>query len=286
MDLIKIFKGKGKFNQIINNSDDDDNDNVNPYNQIKNGKVKRNALSDSQANNKDICSFEKIVIPRYKIELSQVNWEYIIINEDNIIQNKTKIDFYICNICTNLINDPRKCSLCDKFFCRKCIENSRLVSNRCSSCRQESEIIHISKTEKNILDIMIIKCPFNCGKEFSYEQMDQHLNQCTHATYIFTCELCQDSFKIMNNCLETIKNHDNYCKEISYECSNCFDILKENQLEEHKLHCNYKYKRCDCCFIYYPQRYSKAHSDFYCEEMKKFYEMIIKISRKIDALNY
>src|SRR5687768_2638197 len=42
-----------------------------------------------------------------------------------------------CTICLNILEDPLEAPCCSNCFCRKCLQQSLAVSERCPVCRKE-----------------------------------------------------------------------------------------------------------------------------------------------------
>ncbi len=239
---------------------------------------------------KDICKFQvqvftRINKPNYKRDNIPFNWKDKIFDEDSIIKNKPIDDFFICCICSNIAIDPVKCSHCEKLNCNSCIEDwlKRNPNQNCISCRNEYKKLDIGRNEMNIIKNIILKCPFDCEVVFPYEKLDKHIsNDCEKIRKKFTCDLCYESFIVENNCQDEITIHDNNCKKIKYECSNCSKHLSLDCIDDHKLKCKEKIRSCKKCSVNYFEKYSSAHDNFYCERISK---LIIIITSLISLLN-
>ncbi len=230
--------------------------------------------------------FNKLAIPRYKIETEQIDWSLRIFDSDSIVENKPSTDFYLCEICQNIIISPKKCSECEKLFCGKCIESWLLKNNenKCTRCRKDFELREIGFNEKCLLNNMIVECPFNCGEKFLYEKLEHHLKNCTQIIRKYTCELCQMSIDLKNENLNELSNHNENCLGILYECFNCFKKFYKDSLEDHENLCKERLKKCSNCRLNYYEKFSSAHDSFYCEKINFLLNFIISLSRRIQLI--
>ena len=41
-----------------------------------------------------------------------------------------------CQVCMNLVNDPKQCAFCDKLYCSKCIQHWLKQNQNCPNCKE------------------------------------------------------------------------------------------------------------------------------------------------------
>ena len=101
----------------------------------------------------DISKFNENSInfdPKYDVEIMIPKLSEINIGEELILKNKPTNDFFLCNICLNIIINPKMCYECEDFFCSSCIDNYLSKKKECPTCRKTFEPMKIYRHIKKI----------------------------------------------------------------------------------------------------------------------------------------
>jgi hypothetical protein len=105
----------------------------------------------------------------------------IIVNQDFF---NTVKELLTCAICTGVILDPKQCQTCENTFCNKCITKWMLKSKTCPYKCTTMSIKECTRAIRNLLDKLVIKCPFDClsdDSSYSYDALIKHLKSCNKA---------------------------------------------------------------------------------------------------------
>jgi hypothetical protein len=101
--------------------------------------------------------------------------EYI--NNDTLIENeisKMLKPQLTCPLCNNILIDPLMCMVCQKAYCKKCIDNSINKDKKCS-CENPNYQKYLSKIE--MLSSLKFIC-VGCGKDITYNEAQKHHDSC------------------------------------------------------------------------------------------------------------
>ena len=99
----------------------------------------------------------------------------------------TSVDFHIndaelfCHLCKNLLISPKKCSICNFYFCEFCFDNE----NKLHECKN-NKMIEIEDRIKLKLDKVIIICP-TCQERISLFNYPSHC-RIIHRKKCFNCD--------------------------------------------------------------------------------------------------
>ena len=96
-----------------------------------------------------------------------------IYNKNEAINLKDSIS---CPICFNILISPVQCSICNKCFCKQCIEKYENSKNTCPF-RCINPKYNENKFVNNILSILKFKCKNGCGKLISYDNLEKHYDE-------------------------------------------------------------------------------------------------------------
>jgi hypothetical protein len=83
--------------------------------------------------------------------------------------------FFVCSICSKVLNDPMECNKCDTPFCGDCIETWKQSNDRCpgkDSC-VSPEYIPMHRFVKNLLGEHRFFCPMESCQFNKKVQLDQ-----------------------------------------------------------------------------------------------------------------
>jgi hypothetical protein len=108
------------------------------------------------------------------------------LDTQNIINQEffyTVKELLTCIICKGVILDPKQCQTCENTFCNMCISKWMLKSKTCPYKCSTLAIKNCTRAIRNLLDKLIIKCPFDCNNEiqFNYDTLLKHLKTCNRA---------------------------------------------------------------------------------------------------------
>jgi hypothetical protein len=90
-----------------------------------------------------------------------------------------------CPICLTAADEPFETSCCGHIFCSSCIQG--ITNSKCPICRCERFTFRENKFVKNLLNSIIVKCPFGCEKSIKVSNTKIHRYQCNES--IFKCSL-------------------------------------------------------------------------------------------------
>ena len=65
--------------------------------------------------------FKMFPHPQPKAKKANANSSMMLQQQSNQVQTSAMHDDLSCQVCMNLVNDPKQCSVCDKLYCSKCI---------------------------------------------------------------------------------------------------------------------------------------------------------------------
>ena len=99
------------------------------------------------------------------------------INNDTLIENdvtrmlKSSI---ICPLCNNILITPFMCMVCQKVYCKKCIDDPNNKDKKCT-CEGANYQKCIGKND--ILSALKFTC-VGCSKEIKYDEAQKHHDSC------------------------------------------------------------------------------------------------------------
>lgn len=99
-------------------------------------------------------------------------------------------EYFKCSACHELIKEFFESECCGKLYCSTCV--GKLVNVPCEFCNDD---LHFSKNSfaERIVKLIKVSCKYNCGQQFSYDEMRVHLLNCSNK--IFECSFKNCSFK-------------------------------------------------------------------------------------------
>jgi hypothetical protein len=113
-----------------------------------------------------------------------------------------------CQICLNIVYPvPVSCSKCYKMFCKTCIDEWKVIKNRCpNGC--EYEEAKVNQMILNLLNKILLSCSIKgCTKKIYYEDYLKHIDMCESRNY--QCKGCN-----LKGSKTIIASHVNLCDEI------------------------------------------------------------------------
>ena len=82
----------------------------------------------------------------------------------NLDEVHVLLDFVKCQICSNLLKNPKECLGCRLCFCEECIVQSLLLQNYCPQCfEKEPYFSNVSRSIMQMLNNFKIKCMNTMG---------------------------------------------------------------------------------------------------------------------------
>lgn len=205
----------------------------------------------------------------------------MIITEDLIVSDKPKIDFHICKICYSLVREPISCNDCDEIFCLYCVEESKKSNNKCPHCRKTFNERKLNKFNKNIINELIIECPFDCRNKIKYEFFTKHLENCGNIPKIYNCKLCKKSLNTENKGLDLIEMHKQTCEKIVLKCGNCDNKVNKEDWELHNKNCEKRISKCLKCSRVVLDKFINEHIQNDCKLFCEVVNVLKVVLKKI-----
>ena len=139
------------------------------------------------------------------------------------------IEELICPICEYLVWDAKMCKVCEKSYCKVCINKWLLKSTGKCPNRCKYETIELSRTIKNLLNKVQIKCLNNekgCNEMIGYEQYENHYKNCNYN--LWKCKGCG-----LQDIKQKILAHIDDCDKNKEQCPYCKQFFKLQQYLNH-----------------------------------------------------
>ena len=96
------------------------------------------------------------------------------------IYNKSHVenmkDLITCPICLNILLSPVQCNICNKCFCKLCIDNYNDSKNKCPFRCQFPHYLE-NKYVNNVLSILKFKCKNGCNQIINYDDLGKHYEE-------------------------------------------------------------------------------------------------------------
>jgi hypothetical protein len=213
-------------------------------------------------------SFEKI-----QIEQS------IYIKQDSII-NKNELDNlknYFCGICSALPTNPMMCFNCQLLFCSSCLQKHLKTDKyyTCPGCKHLPFMV--TKLTEPVIKILMginIRCPFECGIQFRYENLKTHVIDCDKSEKYYKCKWCDVVMRAKAFDEGGFNDHIITCPSLNKNCIYCKKVLQGNESENHGINCSKKYVKCKKCHAGYLNEHISAHRDYYCPLITSILESV------------
>ena len=118
--------------------------------------------------------------------------------DPSLIENDNLAEKFMCTICFEISELPKKCWKCSKIFCRKCISEWLNVRKQCPFKCSETDLVPIDLDGQEITEYhsINIKCWKKCTKQISLGILNEHLSVCG----LDNCsnyQICQDFGKFI-----------------------------------------------------------------------------------------
>lgn len=91
----------------------------------------------------------------------------------------------MCQICTNIVLEPKECGECQSVFCVSCIDGWKYINNSCpKKCKGDNpaEWRKMHRVMKSDMHALKFKCKNpGCEKVLKYQDAITHINTCDKA---------------------------------------------------------------------------------------------------------
>ncbi|CDW71136.1 traf-type zinc finger family protein [Stylonychia lemnae] len=176
---------------------------------------------------------------------------------------------YQCQVCQDLLQDPRECSKCRNVFCHKCIDkwqsNAHSFQTVCPLRCKGVEMMKISIPFKNQMESLKIYCQnkqFGCNQAVTYGELLKHQSSCEYDLISCLHQGCTQ--KTLRKFLE---DHMATCDYLLIDCEYCKKLIPSGQMDHHlQNQCEMILKDCPVCKQPVPKRTLHHHLDFDCLE--------------------
>ncbi|MCQ2820550.1 MAG: hypothetical protein MJ252_25070, partial [archaeon] len=98
-----------------------------------------------------------------------------IVNKE-ILEVFSNDEIIICQICLLVLKDPQMCTVCQKSFCKKCIDNWHQKNHSCPN-RCENYSFIPNRILSNALPKLKFRCKNGCGIIIKYEEALEHYSK-------------------------------------------------------------------------------------------------------------
>lgn len=119
--------------------------------------------------------------------------------DESLIADSSKTYFeqvkeqLICQICSNLLDNPKMCSKCEMTFCSKCIDEWLKKKKECPTRCVNSKFKEITVSLRRFIECLKLKCKFGC--EVSLISYKQHMVACIQENKKTNCWNCGQACK-------------------------------------------------------------------------------------------
>ncbi len=154
-----------------------------------------------------------------------VEKENIIIIEVAYINNleyfKKVEESVICNICCNILNNPKTCSVCENFYCSSCLIdwNKNDLDLKCPmKCPNSNFNNSTPRVFKNIISQLEFTCIKECGSIILYNDYISHVNSCMgklKSCPVCSSLICKDKLDQYNENLKLKLENEDLTNQIS-----------------------------------------------------------------------
>ena len=119
--------------------------------------------------------------------------EFYISAENLIDEDNKEIDnYFICVICTNVVDEPKECDQCERWYCAKCIDTWTQRHSKCPNCNQVfQQKKKVSRFAFEKLKNLVFACD-HCEKHVKYSDMKNHFTTQCMMVACRTCDTPRD----------------------------------------------------------------------------------------------
>jgi len=140
-------------------------------------------------------------------------------------------DLLTCPICLNILISPVQCNICNKCFCKMCIDNYANSKNVCPF-RCENPLYNPNKFVDNVLAILKFKCSNGCDKIIKYEELEKHYQEdCDKIDYKTKFKELLKKYKELKNSKKNNNNNQNLNNVRLINNNNPFSVIQRNPFQ-------------------------------------------------------
>ncbi|TNV82776.1 hypothetical protein FGO68_gene14731 [Halteria grandinella] len=174
-----------------------------------------------------------------------------------------------CQVCQDLLQDPRECSKCRNVFCYSCIDKwqskSHSFQTLCPLRCKGVEMMRISIPFKNQLESLKLRCvnfKLGCPEIAPFGELLKHQNLCSYM--LKKCPHIGCGQKVLVSFLE---EHILNCECLPIPCPHCAKLTPQGRLQHHlEEQCESIFISCEVCSQTVQRRLLNHHLDFDCSE--------------------
>ena len=156
--------------------------------------------------------------------------EFYISGENLVDDDDKEIDnYFICVICTNVVDDPKECDQCERWYCAKCIDKWTVQHSKCPNCNVNFRAAKkASRFAYEKLKNLTFACE-QCDKHLKYSEMKNHYTtQCMNVV-CRTCDTPRDIAIIMQNLEMKVAMLQDTLRTQDYEDDYTESLLEQNE---------------------------------------------------------
>ena len=120
---------------------------------------------------------------------------------------------FICSICFDVANDPKKCSDCEHLYCLEC----SVKVTACPQCCVEKMIsVPLCSFEQDDLNKMEFEC-FKCTQNFLYKDKELHSQRCDSVRGVCPADCGKKGVQNVKH----LNEHFETCQRVVQSCTCC-----------------------------------------------------------------
>ena len=164
--------------------------------------------------------------------------------DPSLIHCNGESEKFMCTICFEIAEIPKKCSNCNKIFCGKCIAEWIKVGKKCPFKCSEEDLIPIDLEQPQLQEYNSIKiqCFKNCSQIVPLGTLSDHLSVCG----LENCHNHATCGTIAKYVIEGSKYCSDFCFVFSQMRANkernriqVFDLIRKYKLLKDKMRINF-----------------------------------------------
>ena len=169
-------------------------------------------------------------------------------------------DLFKCRVCALILRDPHITKCCGENACHLCIVKAAENGGPCPipGCRSKSVKINLNRDLQSIILESGVYCQSKeagCEWVGKLDELTKHLKECP-----FVEEICPHNCGILIQ-RQNIKEHTNFCGNLSVECNKCGEFYKRHY---HSLHVKaYPFTIVECPFEIVGCKYEVQNKDLH-----------------------
>lgn len=148
-------------------------------------------------------------------------------------------NIFSCCFCGSLVDDPYESECCGKLYCRGCTEMNKFY-DLCKFCHKSLKF-RKNLFARNLLNKVELKCKYDCGEKYSYENMKIHMCRCVNKNYNCTLKYCVFSGKKSELIIHMTQEHQIHLltmMENFEEFKEKMDFISRNPVDSSRINVN------------------------------------------------